>query len=105
MDEITIRTNHVPRFTIDAWDLTPAEREEFDYLDWDEIDCGTNSATFFRYRGTLYDLSEFQTTRGLPDFSPLRAWDGYLSDSFFSAVVVRYVGDDCESVVVGLALS
>ena len=31
--------------------------------------------------------------------SPLKVWDGYLSDSFFSGVLVRYA-DDCESVVV-----
>ena len=103
-DELRIITNHVPRFTIDAYELTIDEQGQFDYLDWPAIERGEDSATFFRYRGQLYDLGEFQTTRGLPEFSPLVAWDGYQSDSFFSGIVVRYA-NDFESVIVGLFLA
>lgn len=53
---ITIRTNNVPRPTIDAYELTDNERKEFDYLKWDKIDAGEDSATFFRFKGQLYDL-------------------------------------------------
>ena len=94
------RTNNVPRLLIDGFELTLEERAEFDYLDWDDIEDGGNMATFLRYRGRLYDLGEFQTTRRLPEFSPLRQWDGYHADSFFSAIVVRYC-DDPDYVVVG----
>jgi hypothetical protein len=106
--QVRVITNHVPRDVVDAWQLTPAERQNFHYLDWQAIEAGSDSASFFRYKGEIYDLSEFSAdygiTRGagLPDC--LSAWDGYLSESFFSAVVVRYV-DDCERVVVGLVLS
>lgn len=31
---ITVRTNNVPRDVISGHELTPAEREEFDYIDW-----------------------------------------------------------------------
>ena len=86
-------TNHVPRFTVDSHELTATERAEFDYLDWSAIDEGNDSATFFRYRGTLYDLGEFMRT-------DLPGWDGIATDSFFSVTVVKLV-DDGEAVIVG----
>lgn len=104
MSDLRIITNNVPRDVVDAYELSEVERKEFDYLKWDAIEAGEDSASFFRYRGQLYDLGEFSTTRVLPDFSPLRKWDGYLNDSFFSGLVVRYV-EDCERIVVGLFLS
>lgn len=99
-DELTIICNNVPRDILDGYDLTPAERAEFDYVNWPAIDAGEDSASFFRYRGTVYDLGEFLITRTMPEFSPLNRWDGYISDSFFSGVVVRYV-DNFERVIVG----
>ncbi len=102
-DGYTIRTNNVPRDIIDGWELTPAEREEFDFLDWEAIEQGRDSASFFRYRGELYYLGNFLRTdfNGFTDAGPpLRAWDGYESDSFFSGTLVRYA-DDGERVVVG----
>jgi hypothetical protein len=98
-----ITTNNVPRDVIDAWELDTAERAEFDYLDWPAIERGEDSASFFRYHGQLYDLSEFE--RWDNPASPTRqGWDGFRSDSYFSAIVIRYA-DNCERVVVGLALS
>lgn len=70
--------------------------------------AGWNSE-FVRYRGRLYPLSDFTTTTpgpwnfGLPD--EFREWDGYLSDSFFSGIVIRYVRDgeryDTDRVILG----
>ena len=98
-DELTIRTNNVPRDIVDAWELTADEQAEFDYLDWDAIRDGRDSASFFRFKGSTHDLGEFMRFAG-PTFSPLAAWDGYMSDSYFSGIVVRYV-NDYEQVVVG----
>ena len=92
-----IRTNNVPRFTIDAYELSENERQEFDYLDWEAIDKGEDSATFFRYKGQLYDLGEFMLC---PNDTFSAMWEGYTSESFFSGVVIRFV-DDGESVIVG----
>lgn len=92
-----IRTNHVPRYTIDAYELTPAERAQFDYLDWDAIDNGTDSATFVRYLGRTYDLGEFLHTDQFGDY-----WHGSDTDTFFSATLVHWC-DDNESVVMGRA--
>jgi hypothetical protein len=103
MTDLTVITNHVPRDIIDAYELTADERAEFDYIDWPAVEEGSASASFFRYRGELYDLSEFEVWDN--PASPTRGeWDGFRSDSFFSGLVVRYV-DDSERVVVGLALS
>lgn len=112
---IKVITNNVPRNLIDGYELSAKERAEFDYYRWPGIDPGHpepwrdgEEATFFRYRGTLYDLGEFtanlRETGGTARTGDLAGWDGYMSDSFFSAIVVRLV-DDNERVIVGLALS
>ena len=76
------------------------ERSEFDYINWDKVEKGEDSASFLLYRGDYYDLSEF--TVPPPVFKNL-GWDGYRPDSFFSGLLVKYVDD--ESVVVGLYLT
>jgi hypothetical protein len=96
--ELTIKTNNVPRDIVEAYELTAAERAEFDYIDWHKIEAGEDSASFFRYGGEVYDLGEFMRWDGV-EFSPLATWDGYQSDSFFSGLLVRYV-DDFERVIV-----
>ena len=99
----TIKTNHVPRDVIDGWSLTPKEREEFKYVDWDAIREGNDSASFFRYRGSLYDLGEFSSTWGISRESgmpgSLAGWDGYITESAFSGIAIKYV-DGFEGVIV-----
>lgn len=95
---ITVTTNHVPRDVIDAYELSEKERQEFGYLDWEKIERGEDSASFFRYKGMLYDLGEFQI---VSTWQPsLTGWDGYISDTFFSGIIVKYV-EDYERVIVG----
>jgi hypothetical protein len=89
---VKIITNNVPRDLIDELDLTLAEREDFDYLDWDAIEEGTDSASFVRYRGQVMDLGNF--TRGGPE-----GWDGSYADTFFSAYLIKIVDD--ERVIMG----
>jgi hypothetical protein len=105
---VRVITNNVPRDVIDAWELSPAERERFDYIDWPAVEEGRESASFFRYRGELYDLGEFSADYGITKGSGLpphlSRWDGYMSESAFSALVVRYV-DDYERVVIGRVVS
>lgn len=95
MSDVTIRTNNAPRFTIDSHELTPAEREQFDYLNWSAIDAGEESATFFRYKGELYDLGTFERT-GAPE-----GWDAAMAFSAWSGLLVRLGADD--TIVVGYA--
>lgn len=90
-------TNNVPRDVIDDHQLSSRERAQFDYLDWDAIDHGEDSASFVRYRGELIDLGEF-----MPGGPP--GWHGVRADSFFSGVVIRLL--DCgDRVIVGTVLS
>jgi hypothetical protein len=101
---IRIITNNQPRPIVDPWELTPTEREKFDYLDWQAIENGTDSATFLRYKGELYSLSEFSTDWGITKGGGLpecfKGWDGYLSDSFWSGLLVKFDPDYPEYVIV-----
>ena len=98
-------TNNQPRDIIDGWELSPDARGEFDYIDWPAVERGEASPQFFRFKGELHDLGEFSATGVFGETYPeVGQWDGYRSDSFFSALVVRYV-EDYERVVVGLVLS
>lgn len=94
MSNVTIVTNNVPRFVVYGFELSEKEREEFDYLDPEQLD----HTTFVRYKGQVYDLSEFMRIDSdvLSNirFDHFRGWHGYSSDSFFSGVLVRYVDDD-----------
>ena len=89
-----LKQNHVPRDIIMWYDLTAAEQREFDWLDTDDK---RNEATFFRYKGVVYALSEFMSiTPAIAPHCQRPGWekfDGYHSDSFFSGVLVRYVED------------
>lgn len=93
---IKITTNNVPREIIDGFQLTENERKEFDYIDWKKIEEGNDSASFFRYKGELYDLHEFMVTES----SALEGWTGYSANSFFSGMVVNYVTRDHDEMVI-----
>ena len=99
-DTMKIKTNNAPRDVLFWWDLTDAERVEFDYLDSDTAQA---DASFLRYRGNVYDLGEFmhisRTVAPHPQRQGWEDWDGYHSDSYFSGMLVRYV-EDCERVII-----
>jgi hypothetical protein len=107
MSDIKVVTNHVPRDVIDASELTAAERNEFDYHNWEAMEEGRDSASFFRYKGQLYDLSQFSVDAGITKGCGLPAhlsrWDVYQSQHAFCAIVVRFIDD--EQVIVGRVLS
>jgi len=112
MSDTKIITNFHARDIIHGYELSPAERAEFDYIDTSET-LSWDDAEFFRYRGQLYDIGEFSADYGIMRGSGLPAhlsrWDGYMSDSYFSAIVMRFArdefGPDFDHVVVGLVLS
>lgn len=98
---LCIVTNNIPRKLISVYEMTEEERNEFDYIDAEEI----LSHEFFRYKGQVYDPSEFMCVPTEPDdenelTNPFRKWHGYSSDSFFSGIVIRYTSD-MEQVIVG----
>jgi len=97
----TIRTNNHKRRVLNRWELTATESAEFDYL-------AEDAGQFFRLKGNVYDLGEFSriTAPGSARSHPMecqapefQGWHGYLSDSYFSGVLIKYA-DDVESVIV-----
>jgi hypothetical protein len=105
---MNITTNHHSRPVFPVHDLSPCERSRHD------IDADSGGA-FFRYRGEVYNLDDFvriipQGETPIYGFAhhdhdgSLKGWNGIMTDSFFSGIVVR-LSDDCEEVVVGLLLS
>lgn len=112
MENLTVVTNNRPRQLVCFADLSEAERRDLDYIPEEEH----YTPRIFRYRGGVYDVNEFvrivpRARAGALSFvhahtveedSPLLAWDGIQTDSFFSAIVLRYAPDtDYEEVIVG----
>lgn len=102
---LIITTNNIPREIVDVSQLTRKEREEFDFLDQEEIEKGYHTYSFFRYRGSIHWLGDFLPVSDLSPlsdspFSPFRKWHAYRSDSLWDGLLVRYMSDP-EQIVVG----
>ncbi len=88
-----ICTNNKPRDILHACQLTEKEITEFDYLEGESLDF----ASFFRYKGNVYDLGEFMFYSSRFQF---KGWAGYYSDSAFSGILIKYC-KDFDHVIVG----
>lgn len=79
--------NHV-RPILYTWDLTSKELSEFDYLEDPE------DASFFRYKSQVYDLGDVMRVdwHVVPEW--MREFDGYVNDSFFSGILVKFAETD-----------
>jgi hypothetical protein len=127
-NQLTIRTNNVPRPLLHSWDLSLTELAEFDYLVSNDQPIGFDynstppdrlmelwsdcSARFFRYKCQLYYIGEF--VRIVPQGcqsvgfehhdhnGQFTTWCGIASDSYFSGLLVKWPkDDDTENIVVG----
>ena len=77
-----------------GYELTTQEKQDFDYLDDIEL------SSFVRYKGQVYHLGEFWIiTKAMPFYD--KGWQGCLTDSFFTGVVIKYPPDNNEMVIVG----
>ena len=94
-----IRTNNHYRSLIYGFELSEKERADFDYIGADEIE----THEFFRYRGIVYDPSDFmridKNVAPHPQREGWESWQEYQSDSFFSGVLIRY-SENFESIQV-----
>lgn len=86
--DLTVITNNQSRLLLNWNELTDKEKSEFDYLKTEDRQA---EASFFRYRGWVYDVSEFTSTVNV---GPLASWHGYASDTFFSGVCIRWLIED-----------
>ena len=88
MDKVTIITNNVPRDVQDDWN-----------------EAGEFNNAYVMYKGTRYDLDDFQSTSGIHESEHIfrkEGWDGYISDTFFSGILLKWVpGTDWEQVIMG----
>ena len=95
-NNMTIKTNHNYRPLLNAYELTKRELNILgNYLEED--------AMYFRYKGEIYNLGDFTRTASLHE-GPLKEWDGYLSDSFFSGIVIK-LNEEFDMVKVGTYIS
>lgn len=101
-----IVSNHHSRPILSAYDLSQKEASDADI-------CLDSTDSFIRYRGEIYSLSDFVriskpgSEGGLFAFydfdNSFSDWQGILSESAFSAMLIR-ISDDSETAVIGLAL-
>lgn len=95
--KMEVITNHHWREPLSGWELSESERKELDYIPDIDEQCGR----FFRYHRQIYDLREFMRIPDQPwAGTDIRGWHGYMSDTYFSGILVKY-DDDCERVMVG----
>lgn len=93
-----IITNNVPRDIIYGYELSEKERKEFDYIDFDSDDACRD---FVRYKGEIIDLGDLEGNFGTNIMQDtFKGWSAYISDSFFSGILVRFLEDN-EQVVMG----
>lgn len=105
-----IITNNQQRELIYGYQLTEKEYQDFDYLGEYQSDEMVMEQ-FIRYKGELYYLGDFvriEKAGGRTSYfahtdwdGSLSGWHGILTDSYFSAIVIKWADSDFESVVVG----
>lgn len=83
-----IITNNVPRDVHDDWDQE-----------------GEQNDSYVMYKGEKYPLDDFMSTSGIHESENTfrkEGWDGYISDTFFSGILLKWVpGTDWEQVIMG----
>ena len=101
-----ITTNNKPRALLSLSELPTKVADGFDYIQEDDAFC----TRFVQYKGHWYDTQDCQgisTRRTNPvgwdcivqEGDPLACWHAIVSETFFSGVLFRFVGND--DVVVG----
>ena len=84
-----ITTNNQQRRIIYWHDLPASAQDEYERTE----------SSFFKYKGQYYSFDDFS---GCSDVGLFAGWNGYMSDTAFSGIVVKYSNDwDNDSVIVG----
>jgi hypothetical protein len=72
----------------------PAEvLKDFDYVD-------ETSETFIQYRGVWYNLCDFMIVDKTTG-TDLKDWDGYITETFFSGIVIKIPKYKTETYIIG----
>ena len=81
-----IVSDYKPKEIISGYDLTPVEKEQFDFLDPETLN---STYSFFRVSGQVYYLGNFMRLSSDKE-SQTRFWDGAEGTSYFSANLVKF---------------
>lgn len=93
MNKLTIRSNYQTRDLLFWEDLSGYEKSEYsDLLENPE------DHQYFRYKGNIYLLSDFMRIEKNAPFPEY--WQGYMSDSFFSGILIRLEDQGMENAVI-----
>ena len=96
MSKPKIITNGHARQT-SYWHNLPADEQTF--FDYD----GAQNSDYVQYRGEWYDLSEFERVTSRQATLYAAGWQGYMTDTFFSSVLIKY--NDDTTVILGYTYS
>ena len=100
MSELRIITNHHSRPLLSWYDLDEKQqawvKDEHAWL-WNNEIATWDEESFIPYKGWIYTLSDFMRTDS--PHSMFTEWDGYLSDSFFSGILIKYARDEWDDLV------
>ena len=102
-NQVEVKTNNQVRELMDFHELPEKVREEeFDYVNEEE-----GFARFFKYKGQYYDAHEFMVINHDREALPeaFKGWGGYQSDSAFSGILIKFVDNNFENVVIGTYMS
>ena len=101
MSEVKIITNNHVRELRYLYELSESEqntvKKDFDWID-DSSTASWDDELFINYRNSWYCLSDFMSLHNKvynpnpPDF--MQGFDGYLSDSFFSGILIKLFDDN-----------
>ena len=87
---VTIKSDKKWHNFVYGMDLPKKWRKEFNWVKSDEEYSGMN---FIKYRGWVHSLDEFSHIGNRVGYGEFRDWDGIVSDSYFSGVVIKVSSD------------
>lgn len=99
-------TNGHARPIVYAYELTPREIASAGMTPDEVRQESENGTAYVRYRGNVIPVNDFSASWGMSRESGLPSefagWHGYLSDSYFSGLVIRFPDEsDTDFVVIG----
>lgn len=91
---MSIKTNNQPRQLLYLSDFSERDqakiRQDYDWMDKDDIEFNYG---FFKYRGTIFHLQDFQRYSD-------NSWDGCYGLNYFASILIKLT-DDYDHIIVG----
>jgi len=91
MDTLEIKTNNVARPIIYACELSKKDWKNLGYEEDEQSRAEQDGDSFIKYKGNIYPLGDFMR---LDDNSLFKGWQGYISESFFSGILIKFCQDN-----------